>query len=312
MNLRHILRTNIRLNLDVSQASCESLNGDLEKSLVFAAITAANVGQLDDDPVLTRQYAHTNVPDDLRRPIRAQRVAESLGLPRETTRVKVKLLIEEGLLQSTRSGLLIASASMTAPRFQPLMRRYLESLGQAIEQLAITESAGLSRQERLHPLPFPAMWGCIRLTTQHVLRGTVDLRSYTAPLSLLGSYLYLAMADVTSSHFSEGPEIVFADHDTPPPSAARRTISASALATKLAMPRETVRRNLKAMVSGGWLYQDSSGFGLPTAETKEARERERQMQERSSSDLSRLVRKLRHIGAIVSDGSATVDHSPAA
>lgn len=311
MNLRHIIRINIRLNLDVIRATSDCLNGDLEKSLIFAAVSAANVGQLDDDPVLTRQYAHTAVPDDLRRPIRIQRVADSLGLPRETTRVKVNLLIDEGLLQATRNGLLISSAAMKAPRFEPMMRRYLGSLDRAIERLAVAECAGLSQHERLHPAPFPAMWGAIRLTTQHVLRGTVDLRSYTAPLALLGSYLYLAMADQTASHFSDGPEIVFADHDDPPPNSARRTISASALAAKLEIPRETVRRNLKAMVSGGWLYQDNTGFGLPTTETTDERQREHRMQERSSADLSRLVRKLRHIGAIIGDGSAT-DHSPAA
>jgi hypothetical protein len=310
MNLRHILRINIRLNLDVVQATSDCLDGDLEKSLIFAAISAANVGQLDDDPVLTRQYAHTAVPDDLRRPIRIQRVADSLGLPRETTRVKVNLLIGEGLLQTTRNGLLISSAAMNVPRFGPMMLRYLGALDRAIERLALSECAGLRRHERLHPAPFPAMWGSIRLATQHVLRGTVDLRSYTAPLSLLGSYLYLAMADHTSSHFSEGPEILFADHDDPPPNSARRTISASALAAKLAMPRETVRRNLKAMVAGGWLYQDSSGFGLPTTEGEDERKREHLLQERSNADLSRLVRKLRHIGAIVGDGTPAEDHSP--
>ena len=312
MNLRHVTRINIRLNLDVIQATSDSLNCDLEKSLVFAAVSAANVGQVDDDPVLTRQYAQTSVPDGLRRPIRIQRVADSLGLPRETTRVKVKLLIDEGLLQSTRNGLFISSAAMNITRFEPMMRRYIGSLDRAIERLATTECAGLCAHERLHPAPFPAMWGAIRLATQHVLRGTVDLRSYTAPLSLLGSYLYLAMADHAASHFSEGPEILFADHDDHPPRSARRTISASAMAAKLAIPRETVRRNLKAMVRDGWLYQDSSGFGLPTTETKEARKRERQIQERSSSDLSRLVRKLRHIGAIVSDGPASTGHSPVA
>jgi len=312
MNLRHIIRINIRLNLDVIQATSDALNGDLEKSLIFAAISAANVGQVDDDPVLTRQYAHTSVPDDLRRPIRIQRVADSLGLPRETTRVKVNLLIDEGLLQTTRSGLLISSAAMHVSRFEPMMRRYLGSLDRAIERLAITECAGLSLNERLHPAPFPAMWGSIRLATQHVLRGTVDLRSYTVPLSLLGSYLFLAMADQTAAHFSQGPDIIFADHDDPPPNSERRTVSASALAAKLAIPRETVRRNLKAMVSGGWLYQDNSGFGLPTTETNDQRARERSLQERSHADLSRLVRKLRNIGAIVREGTPVTDCSPSA
>jgi len=310
MNLRHITRTNIRLILDIIQATCDGLDGDLEKSLIFAAVSAANVGQLDDDPTLSLQYAATSYPDELRRAIRIQRIAESLDLPRETTRVKVNSLRAEGVLQTSEAGLLISSQTMMDPRFRPMLTRYVAALDRAIERLAASESAGLARNERLARPPFPAVWGAVRFATQHALRGTVELRSYASPLSLLGSYIFLAMADVTAAHFSEGDQIVFADHDDPPPNAARQVISASALAARLGMPRETVRRHLKALVRDGWLYQNDSGFGLPTTETEQERERERGVQLRNSADLSRLVRKLRHIGAIVTLPYAV--HSPAA
>ncbi len=298
MNLRHILRTNIRLNLEIIQATCEALNGDLEKSLIFAAVSAANVGVLHDDPALSRLYAHTTFPDELRRPIRVQRVAESLGLPRETTRVKVKLLVEEGLIQATRAGLMIAPATMLDPRFRPMLMRYMTALGDTIERLAAGECAGLASAERLSAVPFPAMWGAVRIVTQHVLRGTVDLRAYVTPTSLMGAYLYLAMADSTAFHFSDGPTVVYADHDDPPPTSARQTVTASALAARLGIPRETVRRNLLALVRNGWLFQRSLAFGLATTEPGEQRRRELAVQQRSSADLTRMIRRLRHIGAI--------------
>jgi hypothetical protein len=310
MNHRHIIRTNIRLILEIIRATSDGLCGDLEKSLIFAAVSAANVGQLDDDLVLSLQYAHTSFPDDLRRAIRTQRIAESLDLPRETTRVKVNLLLAEGILQTSPAGLLISSQTMLTPRFRPIFGRYLAALDRAIERLAVVECVGLARNERLATAPFPAMWGTIRIVTQHALRGTVELRSYAAPMSLFGSYIFLAMADATAAHFSEGDRILFADHDNPPPNDARRMISASALAARLDQPRETVRRHLKALVRKGWLYQDDTGFGLPTTETSEQRQREREAQERSHADLSRMVRRLRHIGAIVTLPDDA--HSPAA
>jgi len=308
MNLRHIVRTNIRLNLDVIQATLDCLDRDLEKSLIFAAISAANVGHLDDDPILAKQYVHASLLSALRRPIPMQRVADSLGLPRETTRVKVRLLMDAGLVQRTTAGLLIPAEAMQAARFEPMMQRYLAAIDRAVERLAAAECVGLTRGERLHP--FPSVWDALRFISQHVLRGTVDLRFYTSPASLLGSYLFLAMADATSSRFSEGPDILFADDDDAPPDWARATISASALAARLAMPRETVRRNLKALVEGGWLSQDRDGFGLLTGQTAEDRQREQLVQERSRGDLNRLVRKLRSIGAIVRVGQSLADPAP--
>jgi hypothetical protein len=307
MSNGHILRTNIRFNLDVIRATYDCLDRDLEKSLIFAAVSAANVGHLDDDPLLIRQYAHVGLPDDLRRPIHMQRVAESLGLPRETTRIKVKALIQAGLLESTRAGLLVPSASMYGPRFEAMAPRYLVALGEAVERLAASACAGLAGNERLSATP--PVWGAMRFISQHVLRGTVDLRFYTAPMPLLGSYLFLAMADATGFRFGEDPERANADQDQAPPGRSDLRISASALAERLAMPRETVRRNLKALVQQGWLLQDPDGFGLLARQAVEDRQRVQLVQERAKADLVRLIRRLRQIGAIVSDAGEKQDRT---
>jgi len=149
----------------------------------------------------------------------------------------------------------------------------------------------------------------MRFISQHVLRGTVDLRFYTAPMPLLGSYLFLAMADATGFRFGEDPERANADQDQTPPGRSDLRISASALAERLAMPRETVRRNLKALVQQGWLLQDPEGFGLLARQAVEDRQREQLVQERAKADLVRLIRRLRQIGAIVSDAGEKQDRA---
>lgn len=302
MNLRHAVRVNIRLNLDIIQATRAALGGDLERSLIFAAISAANVAVLDDDPALSQQLAHTSVPDPLRRPIRVQRIAESLDLPRETTRVKVRQLVAEGLLQETSAGLLIPAAAMRTADFSLMFERYLAALSAALERLAVAECAGLTATERLASWPFPASWGAIRLVTQHVLRGVVDLRTSVGRASLMKAFLFLAMADRTAGQFSDGAAFRYTDFDDPPPPAARRLINASNLAASLDLPRETVRRNLKALVQAGHLHERAGGFGVAMPVTAAERDKERDVYRRSMTDFSRLVRHLRQIGAIADTG----------
>ncbi|HRD27659.1 MAG TPA: hypothetical protein PLO65_05100 [Caulobacter sp.] len=310
MNLRHAVRVNIRLNLDVIRATRAALGGDLERSLIFAAISAANVAILEDDPALSLQLAHTSVPDPLRRPIRVQRIAESLGLPRETTRVKVRQLLAEGLLEETPAGLLMSADTARSPRFEPMFGDYIAALARAIERLAAGGCVGLTASDRLAGPPLPATWGAIRLVTQHILRGVVELRASVGPTSLIKAYLYLAMADGTAGHFSQGEVLRHADFDDPPPPAARRTISASSLALSLDLPRETVRRNLQALAREGYLFQRSGGFGIPTPVSAPDLQREREVYQRSMADLSRLVRRLRQIDAITGQGAVIPSPAP--
>ena len=310
MNLRHAVRVNIRLNLDVIQATRMALGGDLERSLIFAAISAANVAVLEDDPALSLQLAHTSVPDPLRRPIRVQRIAESLGLPRETTRVKVRQLLAEGLLEETSAGLLMSAETTRMRRFEAMFNDYMTALARAVERLAAGGCAGLTASDRLAGPPLHTTWGAIRLVTQHILRGVVELRASVGPMSLIQAYLYLAMADGTAGHFSDGEVLRHAEFDDPPPPAARRPIGASTLALALDLPRETVRRNLQALARDGHLFQRTGGFGIPTPVSAPDLQREREVYQRSLADVSRLVRRLRQIDAITDHGGAAP--SPAA
>ena len=293
MMLRLATRANVRLILEIIQATRRCLGGDLESSLIFAAVSAANVGQVEDDPRLARLYADKPVPDDLRRPIRVQRLAESLELPRETTRMKVHQLLTQGCLVDTADGLLMSEAPLRSPQFQAMFGAYMVALDETVERLAVSGACGLDRGERLARPPFPTMWSAIRQVTQHALRGVVILRHQVRPSNLFQSYLVMAMAHRTD--WAPG---------APRPGAAGDNAqddllsSASALAAFTGYPRETVRRNLKILTQRGWLIQEQGGFSLASPRNAPESEREREVQRRSSADLVRLIRKLRHVNAI--------------
>lgn len=298
MNLRHTLRVNARLNLEVIRATRDHLADDLEKALIYATVSASNVGHLDDDPAIARAFAHAPFPDNLRRPIRVQRIAESLGIPRETTRVKTRQLIEDGLVKVTPEGLLTDTNQVQTPRLVPMIQRYVASMAQAVEYLAAVGACGLTHETRLAPLSPAWAWGATRVITQHALRGVADLIGYVKPGTVMQAYLFLAVLDHAGSPFNVPPHFPYRNHADYPPDAERLTISASALAVQLGLPRETVRRNLQALVGRGLLYHGDSGFGMTTPESTEERRQDWLVQTRCDNDMTRLIRKLSYIGAL--------------
>jgi hypothetical protein len=295
--LRHAFRTNIRLNLDIVQATGRCLECDLETALIFAAVLAGNASTIEESPSLSRQYATGPAPDGLRRPMRVQGLAESLKLPRETTRYKAADMVRRGLLEATDAGLIVPSATLASERLTPLYIAHLGSLGRCIEQLALAGIAELASNERLAPLPFPSMWGAMRAVTRHVLRGVDDLNAFTRPGSLLQAYLMLAILDHSAWASGGQDRVLYAEDQTPP--SARALVTAQGLAKSLELPRETVRRNMKALVKSGHLTQERDGFAVSETVRGLETDRERHVQSRVHADMIRLVRQLRNVDALV-------------
>lgn len=288
--------------LEAFEAARRTSGGDFEQCLIFATVSAANSGHIDDDPVQAKIYANATVPDDLRRPIRMLRISESLGLARETTRVKVGHLVRRGFIIKTPGGLVIPAETTTDGRLDPMFDAYVASVAKAVERMAAVGAAGLARDERLGSDVENWRWGVVRNVAHHALRGVADLISYVQPDNLIEAYLFLAVMDHAGDHFSTPERVRYPDHVDYPPLAERRTITASALATVLNMPRETVRRNLMALLDKGLVYKGPDGFGLPIVDSEAGRRSDRVVQMSSMADMVRLVRKLRDLGAITRIG----------
>jgi hypothetical protein len=298
MNLRHVLRVNARMILEIFEAGRRAADGDFEQCLIFATISAANNGHVDDDPLLAQAFAGKTVPDDMRRPIRMLRISESLGLARETTRVKVGHLVRKGLVTRTPGGLFIPAGVTTGGQLDAMFDAYIRSVAKAVDCLAAAGAAGLARDERLGGNIEDWRWGVVRNVAHHALRGVADLIHYVQPDNLIEAYLFLAVLDHAGAHLSAPGRVLYPDHLDYPPLAERRTITASGLASVMGIPRETVRRNLIALVNKGLIYKSPEGFGLPIIDSEAGRRADRVVQMSSMADMVRLVRRLRDIGAI--------------
>ena len=75
----------------------ELANGELVTAIVHRAISAGNVGYLDQNPEGDHYASMDSAPPDaLRRPVSILAVAGTLGLPYETTRRHVQKLLKIG------------------------------------------------------------------------------------------------------------------------------------------------------------------------------------------------------------------------
>ena len=92
---------------------------DLVDGLLFAAIQAANVSAINNDPELQLAYATLTQapPDHLRRPVSVSAIAQSLRMPFETARRRVQAQVKIGALEVTPKGVLVSHRSLGQHEF---------------------------------------------------------------------------------------------------------------------------------------------------------------------------------------------------
>ena len=239
---------------------------DVVKGLVFLAICDANVGYIDHVAETSHRYAGLDAltPDDLRRPIRPHKLALSLGLPRETARRKVNALIAEGWLTETEQGVIASGQAVNSDG----MRRALAvnsalvvdlyaNLARAGFDCPAPPAAGLGEP----PLPHRAI---ARITAGYCLRSMDELRGLFGG-DLLTGLIFSAIVDANSAYLDKQDQVVHADLDDHVPDDLRRPTSALAVALRLNLPRETVRRHIRRLEAMGACATVRGGVIVPQA-----------------------------------------------
>jgi len=98
------------------QLLAEVYGGDLLTGVIAQAIVAANTAHLDttDDGARFAGVDQTP-PDEMRRPVSVLRLAQSLGVPFETTRRYVNKLIRSGYCVRVRGGVIVPKSVLERP-----------------------------------------------------------------------------------------------------------------------------------------------------------------------------------------------------
>jgi hypothetical protein len=128
--------------------------GDIRTGIIAQTIVTANTAHLDTRGGDGWRYSAIDEcpPDEVRRPISIARLAESLGLPFETTRRHVQRLIDTGVCVRVEGGLIVPKAVLDQP---PAADAALANVGYVRKFLRDLQAVGLEVRPTPHQVHPP-------------------------------------------------------------------------------------------------------------------------------------------------------------
>jgi len=130
--------------LRLMEVNVPVFKGDLTMVAVWTALVCESLRAVTYNKELTWKYggADTPIPDELRRPVSAAAVAQSLGMPSETTRRHLARLVERQLcMRVSHTGYMVPYAIVSTDRISQIASLTALRLYQSISEL---NRAGLS------------------------------------------------------------------------------------------------------------------------------------------------------------------------
>lgn len=230
---------NERLALSFIRTSRTWIDDDLLSALLVAGVLSSNVepaGATTSD--VTESGA---LSDDLRRPVNAMSVAQSLGMADETARSKLAALVRKGTLQKQGDGLILSAATVSSPPLGQAMGAFGAAVAQFVAGLSNARVYEMETRE-LAPLN-PVLGGlAVRLCTAHILRWIEHARSLNPSIGLPGLYVLLSLGHAVGGSLRlPATHSRVADGLSPTPGMEAVTIASVARVTGL--PHETLRRH---------------------------------------------------------------------
>jgi hypothetical protein len=252
-----IARLSLSFTLDQVAAGLAGL-APLDALLVLA-VNQANIAPLTRDPAARRAYgdlAHA-APDEQRRPASVNAMANSLGIPFETTRRRLKRLEAQGVCAILPgAGVVIPESFLTSPA-------YLESVMAAHNRL-IGFYGRLLDGALLDPLP-PTNYdvddgvplrGAARLISDYLLRAIDGVLREAGDVISAITLLAVLVAAIEDAPW---PPQVDAETALTP----FRAVSVAELGRRLHLPGETARRHVAQLIDAGLCRRTDQGVTIP-------------------------------------------------
>ena len=231
-------------------------------ALLIAAITQANIAPINRQGDLQVAYAGVDdiTPDDLRRPISVNALANSLSLPFETVRRRTKGLLARGEIVASGDGLIVPGAWFASPDFVADGLRMYEranALYLELRDLGLTgplPPASVKLDAGAAPVRIVA-----RLLNSYLLRVLETLMQRHG--DVLDVLILLQVFCCNTEHFTAamaGGEGM--DESDMVPDRLRRPVRTSTLARRLGLPFETVRRHTDQLAAADAIARAPGGF----------------------------------------------------
>lgn len=214
---------------------------DTRDAILVMAINQANIAPLTRDPDARVRYGglESPAPDEERRPVSLSAVAASLRLPYETVRRRVRRLETLGVCTLTAQGPIVPETFLASPAYLTSVVAAHARLHQFFRQVRADGLMEPLPPSRYPPEPTVPIRASLRLISDYLLRTSELLMGVTG--DLIGGLVLLGLLS--------------AGDDLPPPAT-----SIAALARRIDMPHETIRRHLAALADQGWCARAGRGF----------------------------------------------------
>jgi len=238
---------------------------DVIDVLVRAALLHANLAEVIADPVLQRRFAlfETDVPDEIRRPAGVEAIAAALGIPAETARQRIARMAEQGACHMGAAGVVVPGAFTGSALFRAQRQEQYDKLRRLYLRLRI---AAVIEAPLGGWTPYEADAPPLRLVGRLVVEYL--LRFTEAPNAQIGDVftrlVLLDMLVANTQHLPDtesGTEAVEADGFIP--DSWRKAVSATRLARRLGLPRQTVRRQVDELLARGLCRRRFFGYIVP-------------------------------------------------
>jgi hypothetical protein len=236
---------------------------DLLDSLLLIAIVQANIDVVTREPDLQRSFAAYDAapPDDMRRPVSISAVAGSLGMPYETVRRRITRIARLGYCVIGPTGVLVPLAVLSSPEHMSgtfAVYARLQAFYYQLRDLGVLPD---------YPAPGPPAQGDAMVRAIMRLFGDYFLRTVRAVTEsvgdVVGGLVLLGIYRANTEHLSntgdpaDGPDQILDD-------ALRMPVSATQLAERLRLPKETVRRHVMRLLEEGRCVRADRGLIVPT------------------------------------------------
>jgi hypothetical protein len=238
--------------------------GHVLDTLLASAIIQANVQEILRRADLQLAYSTEDAmpPDELRRPVSMNAVAASLQLPFETVRRRVTAMAKTGFCRFVDGGVIVPSEALADPKYYWDGFRGYERIRAAYYQFSdlglLGELPASTVDLSTQAFPIRAVARLMGAATLRVVErfGAVgDLVD-----SLVALEVYRGNIERLALTASASPD---AAPDGVADEAERRPVAVSAVAERLGMPHETVRRHVLELIGRGTCVREGRGLVVP-------------------------------------------------
>ncbi len=238
---------------------------DVIDGLLLMAVSQANVAQITRNPELQLTYATLDQApgDDLRRPVSMSAIANSLHIPFETTRRRIQALAKLGAIQMTPRGVIVPQAPLGSPFYRMgAQGNYLlvRALYFRLRTLGLLDQLPRPNGPVFDP-ENPPIRLVMRLSSDYMLRLAEPLTRLIGDLVtalVLMEVINANTENLVGDEVQDGDLVMTTDGFVR--DIERIPVKTNALADRLGIPSETVRRHLKRMLDADLCERTDDGF----------------------------------------------------